>query len=60
MNQWMAEGHKNWQNNQKKREEAIARVQYFENKEVKAYKDRLDRELNHATKELIGGVSEFE
>lgn len=60
MHQWMAEGHKNWQKNQKKRQEAIAKVEYFENREVKAYKDKLERELTQATRELIGGVNEFE
>jgi hypothetical protein len=60
MSDWMAEGKKNWSINQKKRAEAIARVKYFEDREVKAYKDKLNKELDEATKELIGGVNEFE
>jgi 23S rRNA maturation-related 3'-5' exoribonuclease YhaM len=35
-------------------------VKYFEDREVKIYKDRLAKELDEATKELIGGVDEFE
>jgi polyhydroxyalkanoate synthesis regulator phasin len=43
MQDWLKEGKKNWNINQKKRADAIARVKYFEDKEVKAYKDRLTR-----------------
>jgi RNA polymerase-binding transcription factor DksA len=60
MNQWMAEGKKNWQKNTKRREDAIARVKYFEDREVQAYKNKLEKELTGATRELIGGVNEFE
>lgn len=60
MQDWLKEGKKNWTINQKKRADAIARVQYFEDREVKAYKDKLGKELDEATVELIGGVQEFE
>ena len=60
MQDWLKEGKKNWTINQKKRAEAIARVKYFEDREVKAYKDKLSKELDEATVELIGGVQEFE
>lgn len=60
MTQWLTEGKKNWQANQQKRADAIARVKYFEDREVKAYKGKLQKELDEATKELIGGVDEFE
>ena len=35
-------------------------MKYFEDREVKAYKDKLEAELNHATKELHGGIYEFD
>ncbi len=60
MNQWMQEGRQNWKKNQQKRADAIARVKYFEDREVKIYKDKLSKELDDATRELIGGVKEFE
>lgn len=60
MKQWLAEGKKNWQINQTKRSDAIAREKYFEDKEVAAYKSRLMKELDHATREVMGGVDEFE
>jgi len=60
MGQWMAEGRKNWQKNIKRREASIARVKYFEDREVQAYKNKLDKELTEATRELMGGVNEFE
>lgn len=60
MGQWMKEGRQNWKKNQEKRADAIARVKYFEDREVKAYKDKLQKELDDATKELNGGIKEFE
>lgn len=35
-------------------------MKYFEDREVKAYKDKLDFELNQATKELQNGIYEFD
>jgi hypothetical protein len=35
-------------------------VKYFEDREVKAYKDKLEFELTQATKELHGGIYEFD
>ncbi len=35
-------------------------MKYFEDREVKAYKDKLDNELNQATKELQNGIYEFD
>lgn len=35
-------------------------MKYFEDREVQAYKDKLQRELDDATKELSGGIKEFE
>lgn len=35
-------------------------MKYFEDREVKAYKDKLDFELNQATKELNHGIYEFD
>lgn len=60
MKQWMAEGKNNWESNWRKREEAIARAKYFEDREVQAYKKKIEREMDEATRELIGGVEEFE
>jgi|LauGreDrversion4_2_1035121.scaffolds.fasta_scaffold597447_2 hypothetical protein len=60
MNEWFAEGKKNWKANLKRRADAIARVQYFEDREVNAFKAKINRELTDATKELISGVDEFE
>ena len=36
------------------------RQKYFEDKEVTAFKNKLGRELDHATRELVGGIDEFE
>lgn len=60
MTDWLAEGKRSWKQNQKRRAEAIAKVQYFEDREVKAYKDKLGRELDEATRELMGGIEEFD
>ena len=60
MTQWMKEGKQNWKKNQVRRADAIARVQYFENREVQAYKNKLQKELDEATKELNNGIKEFD
>ena len=60
MNQWMKEGKQNWKKNQERRANAIARVEYFENREVQAYKNKLQKELDDATKELNNGIKEFD
>ena len=51
MKDWMKEGKDNWRINQKKRAEAIAKVKYFEDREVNIYKKKLENELNQATSE---------
>lgn len=60
MKEWEAEGKKNWQNNQKKRQETIAKQNYFEDKEVKDYKNKLMKELDEATIDMMNGIDEFE
>lgn len=60
MNEWLAEGKKNWKTNLQRRADGIARVKYFEDREVNAFKSKLNRELTEATKELVQGVDEFE
>lgn len=42
MKEWMQEGKQNWKLNQKKRQEGIAKVKYFEDREVNIYKTRLE------------------
>ena len=51
MKDWLKEGKDNWRINQKKRAEAIAKVKYFEDREVNIYKKKLENELNQATSE---------
>lgn len=41
MQDWEAEGRKNWRTNREVRAKEIERQLYFENREVKLYKDRL-------------------
>lgn len=60
MKEWEAEGTKNWKNNLQKRADTMARQKYFEDLEVKAYKDKLNKELDEATRDMMGGINEFE
>ena len=60
MNDWMAEGKRNWKVNQKKRQETMANQKYFEDKEVTTFKNKLMKELDEATGEMMGGIDEFE
>lgn len=60
MKEWEAEGVENWKKNNQVRAENAARVKYFEDREVNIYKAKLEKELNNATLEMRGGLSEFE
>ena len=50
----------NWEKNNQIRAENAANVKYFEDREVNIYKAKLEKELNIATLEMRGGLSEFE
>ncbi len=45
MKEWEQEGKKNWRTNQATRAAEIQRMKYFEDREVKIYKDRLNSVL---------------
>lgn len=45
MQEWEAEGRKNWKNNREIRAKEIDRQLYFENREVKLYKDKLMKQM---------------
>lgn len=59
MKEWEAEGKANWKTNRETRAKEIARQLYFEDREIKIYKDKLYKELDFHTKDLIDGVEEF-
>jgi len=60
INEWEAEGKKNWKENQRKKAEMLARRKHFEGKEVTSFKTKLMKELDEATREMGGGIDEFE
>lgn len=60
MKEWFKEGKDNWKVNQTKRAEAIAKVKYFEDREVGIYRKKLENDLVNATAEQINGFSDFE
>lgn len=60
MTEWQKEGKQNWKKNQQKKQDIIDRQQYFEDKEVQAYKNKLNRVLDEATKDMGGGIDEYE
>lgn len=49
MQEWTKEGEQKWKLNQTRRQEAIAKVKYFEDREVNIYKTRLANEQLAAT-----------
>lgn len=59
MRDWDAQNKKNWQKNQQKKREMIARAKYFEDKEVQDFKNKLNKELALATGEMSTGIAEF-
>lgn len=60
MKEWEAEGMKNWQNNTQRRLDGIAKVKYFENREVNIWRDKLNKELIAAHEEQEKGFIEFD
>lgn len=60
MKEWEHEGRQNWKKNQQTRADNIARVKYFEDREINLYKEKLNKELNEATHEMRYGFSEFD
>ena len=60
MKEWTAEGKEKWKLNQERRAQAIEKVNYFEDREVNIYKNKLNKELNAATNEMGFGISDFE
>lgn len=60
MKEWEQEGIHNWQKNNQVRAENIAKVKYFEDREVNIYKTKLSKELDAATLEMRNGLNEFE
>ena len=60
MKEWEQEGRDNWKQNQTTRAQNIARVKYFEDREVNLYKQKLRDELIEATNEMRSGFSEFD
>lgn len=60
MKEWEHEGRQNWKKNQTTRADNIARVKYFEDREVNLYKAKLNKELSEATHEMRYGFSEFD
>lgn len=59
MKEWENEGKGNWKLNREIRAKEIARQLYFEDREIKIYKDGLQRELDHHTNDMVHGVDEF-
>ena len=52
MQSWHETGRDNWKVNQMQRTAQIDKDVYFENREIKIYKDKLNKELNEKTKDL--------
>ena len=59
MNEWFAEGKKNWRKNLDTRAKEIARQQYFVDREQQKFQDYLTRELNIHTDEMNNGIEWF-
>lgn len=60
MRDWEKEGKTNWRKNLTKKQEIIDRAKYFEDKEVMAYKTKLNKILDEATRDMSGGIDEYE
>ena len=59
MQDWEKEGRKNWKQNSDIRFKEIARQQYFEDREIKLYKDKLTKQMVYHTADMNQGIDEF-
>lgn len=59
MKEWEADGKKNWKVNQNKRAAEIERMLYFEEREIKIYKDNLNSVLDAHQTEQAQGIDQF-
>lgn len=59
MQEWEKEGRKNWKQNRDIRFKEIERQLYFENREVKLYKDKLSKQMQYHTADMNQGIEEF-
>lgn len=60
MKEWFAEGHKNWQSNQDIRLKEIQRQNYFEEREIKVYKDKLQAQQIIHDQDMQAGFEQFQ
>lgn len=59
MQDWEKEGKQNWRHNQDVRAKEIARQRYFEEREIKLYKDDLYKKMQFHTEDMNQGIEEF-
>lgn len=59
MSEWEQAGKQNWKRNMRTRAAEIKRALEFEDREVRIYKQRLEREMVSNTNDLINGVEDF-
>ena len=60
MKDWQAAGKRNWKQNQSRRRESIARVRYFEDREVNIHKLKIKTEIARGAEEAMEGIRELE
>ena len=60
MKEWEKEGKKNWKQNRETRAKEIARQMYFEDREIQIFKDKLNKQLDQHTMEMIQGYEDFQ
>lgn len=60
MDDWEKTGKMNWRQNRETRASEIARQDYFDNREIKIYKDKLTATLDFNNNDMQAGVDEFQ
>lgn len=59
MKDWEEQGKQNWKQNREIRAKEITKQLYFEDREIKLYKDSLNQKLNFNTEDMIKGIEFF-
>ena len=59
MNEWESKGRDNWRRNRKTRAYEIKRALDFEEREIRLFKQQLDKEMQFNTDDMNNGIADF-
>lgn len=59
MGEWETKGRENWRRNRKTRAHEIKRALEFEEREIRLFRQQLEREMQFNNDDMNGGIADF-